>query len=82
MIISMSQPAESPAKGPVTKPEPIKPKVRVTRQRGKLIVGITAAAKERKVPATRPGTKTDKILKLLRWAAGAASESFDVPHYT
>jgi len=72
MIISMSQPAESPAKDPVTKPEPVKPKVRVTRQRGKLIVGITAAAKEGKAPATRPGTKTDKILKLLQRPGGAS----------
>jgi len=72
MIISMSQPAESPAKDPVTKSEPVKPKVRVTRQRGKLIVGITAAAKERKAPALRPGTKTAKILKLLQRPGGAS----------
>jgi len=71
MIISMSQPAESPAKDPVTKPKPVKPKVRVTRQRGKLTIGITAA-KERKAPAARPGTKTAKILKLLQRPDGAS----------
>ena len=71
MIISMSQPADSPAKDPVTKPEPVKPRVRVTRRGGKLTIGITAA-KDRKAPAARPGTKTAKILKLLQRPGGAS----------
>ena len=72
MIVSMSQPAAAPAKDPVTKPEPVKPGVRVTRRRGKLIIGITAAAQAGKAPATRPRTKTAKIRMLLQRPGGAS----------
>lgn len=73
MIISMSQPAEAPAKEPVAKPEPAKPRVRITRQGGgKFVIKTTSATKERKPPAARPGTKAAKVLKLLQRPDGAS----------
>ncbi len=54
------------------KPERAKPRVRVSRRRGKLIEGIPAARKRRKAPALRAGTKTAKILRLLQRPTGAS----------
>ena len=72
MIVSISEPAQVPAKHTTTKPEAAKPRVRVSRKSGKLVVGITTASKKRAAPTTRPGTKTAKILRLLGRPGGAS----------
>ena len=73
MIVSKSEPpVDAPAKDPTPKPERAKPRVRVSRRRGKLIGGIPAARKRRKAPALRAGTKTAKILRLLQRPTGAS----------
>ena len=67
MTVSTSEPAEAPAQNTTTQPHPSKARVRVPRKPSK-----TVASKKGKAPATRPGTKTAKILHLLKRPGGAS----------
>jgi hypothetical protein len=71
MIVSIADSAKPPVTDTTSKQELAKPQVRVSRARGKLAVEVSKA--ERKpVARGRPGTKTAKILRLLRRPEGAS----------
>ena len=67
MTVSTSEPAEAPAQAPTTQPDPNKARVRVSRKRSK-----TIAKKKGTAPASQSGTKTAKILHLLKRSGGAS----------
>ena len=69
MGVSIPQTVDVPAKDTIAKPEPSKPHTHGSRRGG----GQGVAAKEtRKTSTNRSGTKTAKILRLLRRPHGAS----------
>jgi len=67
MSVSIPQTVDVPAKDTIAKPEASKPHTHGSRRGG----GQAAAAKK-KVSARPSGTKTDKLLRLLRRPDGAS----------
>ena len=72
MIVSIAEPVQLLAKNTTTLADRVKPKVRITRKRGKLVVTATSAPKSRTPPQARRGTKTATILRLLQRPQGAS----------
>jgi len=73
MIVSIANPAKAPVKDEPTRQEAAKPKLSVERRGGKLVVQVSSTKREHKAAFTpRPGSKTAKILRLLRRPEGAS----------
>jgi len=67
MIDSTTEPAQAPAKASTPEPGAVKQRQRATRKAKR-----AKAKGKRKAPATRAGTKTAKILRLLQRPDGAS----------